>query len=310
MNPIGIFHIPARYDAVLNTGSTRNSNMPLHNTTIKVYKGSNSTLEFVLLDADAKPIDYNGSSHIEFRVYNTRTRRQVISRRVEKKETETSISGTTQPTVSRNNKKRSIFSCPIYVSDTADLPTGTMYSWSIVQLDAYGNGDYFQTTLHDTVTGELHIVDNGQPQVEPSSVLLPENFTAETTYGFLDPAIVGDSTSAMKLHWTRYHSEAVPGDLWLNTFEGLHTIAIYPENFTGVIQLQGTLETTPPQALNDNRWFNIPFTNREVNINCINSNSIIPLNFVGNFVWIRVVYYVMEPTEGISGQLKRVVIRR
>lgn len=284
--------------------------MPLHNTTIKVYKGSNSTLEFALLNADAKPIDYNGSSHIEFRVYNTRTKRQVISRRVEKMQTETTVTGTSQPTVSNNNKKRSLFSCPIYVSDTADLPVGTMYAWSIVSLDALGNGEYFQTTLHDTVTGELHIVDNGQPHVEPSSVLVPGDFSVSTAYGLLDPAIVGDSSNAMRLNWKRYHSSAVPGDVWLNTFEGLHTVAIYPENFTGIIQLQATLETTPPQALNDNRWFNIPFTNREVNINCENANSLIPLNFVGNFMWIRVVYYVMEPTKGSAGQLARVVIRR
>ena len=38
MNPTGIFYIPARYHAVLYTGTERTSNMPLINSVVKVYR--------------------------------------------------------------------------------------------------------------------------------------------------------------------------------------------------------------------------------------------------------------------------------
>ena len=312
MNPTGIFYIPARYHAVLYTGSERTSNMPLINSIVKVYKGMNSKLDFVLLNADAKPFQYTGTASLELRVFNTRTQKLVISRRLEKSADLQSVPGTTMPSVRGNNEKRSIYSCQIYVSDTADLEAGTCYKWTVLEQDANGNGYYFNTSLSNTVTGEFHLLDSAQPQMEPSSILLPKDFMKTTTHGLMDPDIVGTADNVMRLGWTRYASSAVPGDTFLNTFEGLHTVAIYPENFNGIIQIQGTLEAVPPDAMKDDRWFAIPMSNRLVNITCTNENQIIPLNYIGNFMWIRVVYYVMEPQfpPSNNGKLKRVVVRR
>lgn len=311
MNPTGIFYIPARYHAVLYTGTERTSNMPLINSIVKVYKGMNSKLDFILLNADAKPFQYTGTSILELRVYNTRTKKLVISRRLDKGDDLQSVPGTTMPSVRGNNEKRSVYTCQIYVSDTIDLVPGTVYSWSVVEQDSNGNGHYFNTSLTDTVTGEFHLLDNAQPQVEQSSVLLPKDFSVTKTASLMDAAIVGSPNNAAQMGWTRYASSAMPGDMQVSTFEGLHTVAIYPDKFSGIIQIQGTLETMPPTALNDERWFNIPTASRDVNVQCINATQIIPLNYVGNFMWVRVVYYVMEPgTEKNNGSLKRVVFRR
>ena len=317
MNPTGIFYIPARYHAVLYTGTERTSNMPLINSVVKVYKGANSKLDFVLLNADAKPFQYTGAAILELRVYNTRTKKLVISRRLEKSPDLQSVPGTTMPSVRANNEKRSEYTCQIFVSDTFDLVAGTNYSWCIVAQDAAGNGHYFNTSLSNAVTGEFHILDSAFPQVEQSSVLTPEDFMMSRTYALMDPTIVGEPNFAMQMGWVRYASSAMPGDMQLSTFEGLHTIAIYPNNLNGFIQVQATLEAVPPTALNDDRWFAIPMSNREVNIQCLNENCIIPLNYIGNFMWVRVVYYVMEPEDyglgakkGANGSIKRVVFRR
>lgn len=47
--------------------------------------------------------------------------------------------------------------------------------------------------------------------------------------------------------------EAVPGDSYYGFTDGLHTIAIYGQNLTGRVKIQGTLATNPT----DDDWFNV-----------------------------------------------------
>lgn len=47
--------------------------------------------------------------------------------------------------------------------------------------------------------------------------------------------------------------EAVPGDSYYGFTDGLHTIAIYGQNLTGRVKIQGTLATNPT----DEDWFNV-----------------------------------------------------
>jgi hypothetical protein len=47
--------------------------------------------------------------------------------------------------------------------------------------------------------------------------------------------------------------EAVPGDSYYGFTDGLHTIAIYGQDLTGRVKIQGTLATNPT----DEDWFNV-----------------------------------------------------
>ena len=46
---------------------------------------------------------------------------------------------------------------------------------------------------------------------------------------------------------------AVPGDSYYGYTDGLHTVAVYGENLTGRVRIQGTLATTPTEE----DWFNV-----------------------------------------------------
>ncbi len=76
--------------------------------------------------------------------------------------------------------------------------------------------------------------------------------------------------------------DAVPGDSYYGFTDGLHTIAVYGQNLTGRVKIQGTLATNPT----DSDWFNVlidglPF--KDYN----NFNGVEGYTFTANLVFLR-----------------------
>ena len=75
----------------------------------------------------------------------------------------------------------------------------------------------------------------------------------------------------------------------------LHTVAVYAQDFSGRLKIQGTLASTPDNT----DWFDIPFdngisyhdypydTNQDVGSRGV--TGVFTYNFVGNFVYVRAV---------------------
>lgn len=93
-------------------------------------------------------------------------------------------------------------------------------------------------------------------------------------------------------------SEKSKGDAYFGQSDGLHTVMINLTNFTGVIKIQGSLESTP----GDNDWFNIELGTDDFAIDTsglvtkqaaeslaynVVETSMKSYNAVGNFVWLR-----------------------
>lgn len=309
MKPVSIYRYPTRITAVFITGKERTHNMPIQNSKIKVYKGANEPLDFTIFDADGKPLTYDGTGkHLELKVFNKHTNKLVMTKRLVKVATTQPQSGALVPSVRKNNHIRSTYRATIEAVDTKTLEPGTHYRWVVQENDVHYNSSYFYSGLGHEVEGEMHISNEASPTVEPSVEVT--TFTADRHYGRMDPYIVGDETNVNKLGWTRYISSAIPGDVMLNLPDGLHTLALYPENFTGIVQIQATLDINVPDGQSDHRWFNVPSSNGKVNYQFTNAKNIEPINFMGNFMWIRIVYYQMAPKEGVTNKIKRILLRR
>lgn len=312
MQQVSLYSYPTRVSATVVTGSERTYNMPLESSTIKIHRGANMPLEFVLFDADSKPITVGAGKHLELRITNARTRKTISTQRLEKVVTLTqqSKAGALTPSVRGNNTKRSIYRAVISASDTADVSPGSHYIWTVLMQDTFASAEYFYTNRGHNTTGEVHILDNAFPQMEASEIITPENFLMNEKPDLMDEFIVGDSTNVHKFSWKKYTSSAISGDAFNDASDGLHTTAFYTDNFSGVVQLQGTLENMPPDSIAEHRWFNIPAQSGQVNVEFQENTSITPMNYIGNFMWIRVVYYKMEPNKGDNGTITRVVLRR
>ena len=78
------------------------------------------------------------------------------------------------------------------------------------------------------------------------------------------------------------YSAKLKGAGYHNQQDNLHTALYLVSNFTGNIRLQGTLEMFPGEA----DWFDIDGTNFVGD----GSSTPNPINFRGNFMWIRAAY--------------------
>ena len=101
-----------------------------------------------------------------------------------------------------------------------------------------------------------------------TSVTLVPTTTFGTPVGNYD----GSSTS--------FDSVAKKGDGWYGYGDGNHTVAYFPNGFTGTIKMQGSLAETPTST----DWFDISGTTT----GALTANSTaVTYNFTGNFVWVR-----------------------
>lgn len=79
-------------------------------------------------------------------------------------------------------------------------------------------------------------------------------------------------------------SDKQKGAGYHNITDSLHTLVYSVASFKGSIKLQATLLVDPTEA----DWFDIPET--ELGGDSSVFTAVQPINFTGNFVWIRAVY--------------------
>lgn len=96
---------------------------------------------------------------------------------------------------------------------------------------------------------------------------------SQTVYGTASGNYDGSSTT--------FASDKQKGDGYYSDADGLHTVSFSLTSFKGVIQIQGTLATTPTES----DWFNISGAVHGDGSTVTSTDTF--KNFTGNFVWIR-----------------------
>ena len=75
---------------------------------------------------------------------------------------------------------------------------------------------------------------------------------------------------------------AVPGDSYYGYTDGVHTVAVYGNNLSGRVSIQGTLATTPTEA----DWFDILLTGLPYK-DYTNFTGVEGFTFIANLVFLR-----------------------
>jgi len=112
------------------------------------------------------------------------------------------------------------------------------------------------------------------------NTILIDNYSTETWDGASTVAY----TYSDKQKGAGYHGKS----------NGIHTAVFQLDNFVGDIKLQGSLERYPTDA----DWFDIEFENQQL-ISFLDSSiatSTETRNFIGNFVWIRAAFRLINGT--------------
>ena len=86
------------------------------------------------------------------------------------------------------------------------------------------------------------------------------------------------------------YSDKKKGAGYHKRYSNLHTATFDVDSFVGTIKLQATLELYPGEA----DWFDIAGTT--IGGDSSTWTTVQPINFAGNFVWIRAAYNLQDGT--------------
>jgi hypothetical protein len=114
-------------------------------------------------------------------------------------------------------------------------------------------------------------------------------------YNFAVREVKSDGSNEVTYSDTGYAAAGKPG---INNNQALHTIAIYPKNFSGTVTVQGTMVDTSPT---DNDYFTITTSSLS------SASSVSTLNFTGVFQNVR---FKATRTSGTTGRIDKILYRQ
>jgi hypothetical protein len=177
--------------------------------------------------------------------------------------------------------------------DIVDIHAG-LYQMVLIRTQQFVSnvpGYYIEKPLYsdinDNISMEIEITEQALKAPLPSFTLLPKDWTPDMLIPVNAPPKAG------------FYSSRIPGGRVLNHKESVHSFSTYTKNFTGVLEIWGTLEETPDAYLNDTRWFKIYPSSMSVDIEFIGYTGTQAWTFAANFMWLKFRYFpstaVLDP---------------
>ncbi len=242
-------------------------NMPMYDGQHKLHKGIDNTLRFKIKDADRKAIDLTGKTII-WKMYDRESRENVLFRFAD-----------------ITNAVKGQASLVITTADTIMLPEG-FYQFAMYTVEN-GVEQIIYTDTYDNAKGTIEVIDDIYPEFEDSQ---------ETTTFF--PSSFDENGETI----IKYTTTTFDGSGNTVKSKSLHTIALYFDDMTGTVNIQGDLSVQP--SLNDNDWFDLtPQLFYDNNIIVNNETGVQAYMVNANVNWIRIRY------TATSGSITKVMLR-
>jgi len=226
MTAVKLYTFPLVIDLTVIDRKIRNNNMPFRDSDFKIYRGAFNPIEFIVRDNDRKPISLIGKS-LTMTVIDFYTNLTIIQKDV---------------IILDAAKGRIKVIFP--PQEIAEWVNG-FYKYSILMNNEDGTNQLLFVDQNQNAGGFFELIEGVLPELVESVVALGEDFTTVN--------VAPPTTDP-----TRFISSAFPGDAIFCEVDGLHTVAVYLDNYAGKFFIQGSLEETP--SPNDSDWFDIQLT--------------------------------------------------
>ena len=142
------------------------------------------------------------------------------------------------------------------------------------------------------------VTDSNNPEITYSDTGYSASGTIEVLDGAYAQHTSSTSISTFTLSGDMFTSSAITGRPGINNNEALHTIAIYPNKFSGTVTVQGTMVSDPQ---NDNDYFTITSTTFS------NASDVTTLNFTGVFQNVR---FKALRSSSTTGRIDKILYRQ
>ena len=245
--------------AYINGYHGRNSKV--YDRRLTLHRGVSNPLTFTFKNEDQKAQDITSKTY-EFNLVDTETQKSVLTKTLTVLDDGSTVS------------TKGDASCTVTEGDLLDLDA-KFYNFSVREVKSDGSREVTYADTGYAAAGTVEILDGAYPQFTPST-----SITAFTKAGDV------------------FTSSAIDGKPGINNNTALHTVAIYPNNFSGTVKIQGTMESDPTS---DNDYFDITTSSLS------SASSVSTLNFTGVFQNVR---FIATRTTGTTGRIDKILYRQ
>ena len=236
-------------------------NSKVYDRRLTLHRGVSNPISFTFKNEDQKAQDITSKTY-EFNVIDTESKISVLTKTLTILDDGSTVS------------TKGDASCTITEGDLLEL-NAKFYNFSVKEVKSDGSREVTYANTGYAAAGTIELLDGAYPE-----------FTDST------------SVSAFTLSGDTFTSSAIDGKPGINNNQALHTIAIYPNNFSGTLKIEGTMVSTSPT---DNDYFTITTSTLS------SASSVSSLNFTGVFQNVR---FVADRTSGTTGRIDKILYRQ
>jgi len=262
----------------------KGDNGPMNKNPIKAHKGIDNKIIFRTLGPDRIPYDIGCGEQVYARIIDPDNRMVVLEK------------------LCRLGPAKGIITLELDSGDIVDVHAG-LYEMVLIRTENFvANipGYYVEKPLYsdmyDNVNMEIEITEQAMKAPLPSVIYEPKDWTPDIlipTFGPPTPC---------------FYTGRIAGARVLNHKESVHSFSTYTEDFTGRLEIWGTLEETPDPYLQESRWFRIYPSSMSTDIEFISYTGTQAWTFSANFMWLKFRYF--PSTEVLyPGILKKLIVR-
>jgi len=257
-------------------GGTVNWNLPMNINDFRVFKDVQNTIEFVVRNTDRKPINMM-DRNAEIILYDHRLEKELWRKPLR-----------------IINEAKGICQVDIEPDVTSDWFLQT-YSYQVTVTDPDGSLHLLYVDANESQRGFFELLQGPRFAPRPGVTVVYE-----------DLSIVAQQPSDGRIAFRV--TSAIPGSLQTDTPSGIHTLAAYFDNFSGRIEIEGSVDDGVPA---DESWYQIQSHTFD------RETSTRGFTFEANLMWWRVRIFNendqdpdgLPPLEEELGKVSKLVFR-
>ena len=233
----------------------RKINRAMNTHNIKIHKGVDNTIHFRVRDTDLKSVSVSDMTVLA-KIYNRENNEKVLEKYL------------------KIGDKCGWLALELYEGELVNVQAGhyklvlLQENYEDTSVDYYSQTPFYTDQINN-IDFDVTITEQGLATPELSIEINSGNITSNYS--------IGEPVS--------YYTSALPCNAIKNHLNSVHTFAIYLDNFTGKIELYGTLDFSPPTTLS--QYFPVVFNQDLHYVEYDNYTGIDAFSFEANLTWVK-----------------------
>lgn len=257
---------------------------PMVKNTILAHRGIDNSLLFRALGPDRIPYDISCNEQVYARIIDPENSMVVLEK------------------LCSTGPAKGMITLLLDSGDIAPIRSG-LYSLVLIRTSDFVSGatDYYiekplYSDMHDNVAMTLEVTDQALKSPIKSYTIAPKDWTPDLNMPSFGPVVES------------FYSSRIPGGRILNHVNAVHSFSTYTKNFTGLLEIWGSLEESPDPYLSDSRWFKIYPSSMSQDIEFIGYTGTQAWSFAANFMWLK---FRLIPSKAVldAGTMEKLIVR-